>query len=365
MLDGLRENFEIILIVLFLLSAAAYAAYRFTFYSKIKTEVAAALDEPEPLTRKQKKNIRFDIIERHLDTFPKKIMYFFADLFWVLFFVVVVRSFLYEPFIIPSSSMKPGLQIGDIVLVNKYELGLRLPVTNQKITQGRAVKRGDVVVFKYPKNPKISYIKRVIGVAGDSVYYDNRNMIINGQAIKLTPISNTVDEVEITDFSGNKTKKPFDYTVFKEDLFGRSYDIRYADNHPVGYPAREWIVPEGKYLVMGDNRDNSADGREFGFLDDSLMIGHATRVALNVECVKVVVKVSLLLISLFALGMILLCMSKKDTSKTKSWVIIVFVFGFLFFMMAFYEYRHKGVGPQDSAFWSSHGKCDRFFKKIL
>lgn len=286
MLDGLRENFEIILIVLFLLSAVAYVVYRLTFYRQVKADLAAAASTLKTLPRKQKKNARHQIIQQNLMSLPRKAIYFFADLFWVLLFVVVVRGFLYEPFIIPSSSMKPGLQIGDIVLVNKYELGLRMPITNSKITTGRTVKRGDVVVFKYPDNPKISYIKRVIGVPGDTIYYDNRNLVINGQAVTATPIKQTVDQVEVSDFSGNKRQQSLNYTVLTEHLPDASYPIRYADNHPASYPPREWIVPAGQYLVMGDNRDNSADGREFGFLDDDLLIGHATRIAFNFNCFK-------------------------------------------------------------------------------
>lgn len=284
MLDGLRENFEIILIVLFLLSAVSYITYRLTFYGQIKADLAAAVETLKTLTRKQKKNARHNIINQSLTSLPRKVIYFFADLFWVLLFVVVVRSFLYEPFVIPSSSMKPGLQIGDIVLVNKYDTGIKLPISNQKITNGNPIKRGDVVVFKYPNNEKISYIKRVIGLPGDTVFYNNRQMTINGQAVNLTLQEKTTDEVTATDFSGNETQQTIDYTVLKEDLVGHSHDIRYANNYPASYPAREWVVPQGKYLVMGDNRDNSADGREFGFLDDDLMIGRATRIAFNYKC---------------------------------------------------------------------------------
>lgn len=286
MLDGLRENFEIILIVLFLVSLISYVIYRVTFYREIKNNLAASAGQMKNLTRKQKKNARHNITSQSLTSFPRKVIYFFQDLFWVLLFVVVVRGFLYEPFIIPSSSMKPGLQIGDIVLVNKYELGMRLPITNTKITEGRKVKRGDVIVFKYPNDPKTSYIKRVIGIPGDTVYYDNRNMTINGEVVKLTPIEQITDTVELTDFSGNKIQQSLGYTVLNEDLSGVNHTIRYANSGPVNYPPREWKVPEGKYLVMGDNRDNSADGREFGFLDDDLMIGHATRVAFNFNCFK-------------------------------------------------------------------------------
>ncbi|PIE42390.1 MAG: signal peptidase I [Gammaproteobacteria bacterium] len=285
MFDQLRENFELILIVLFLISLLCYVIYRLTTHAAVRDDLRANAANMHGLKRKERKKIRTRLVSKHLDSPLKKIVYFFADLFWVLLFVVVVRSFLYEPFIIPSGSMKPGLQVGDIVLVNKFEKGLRLPVTNQRLTQGQPIKRGDVIVFKYPNNPKISYIKRVIGLPGDKVYYDNRRMIINGQRVPLSERDKTVDNVKVHTPQGI-VQRDRDYTVYNEDLSGYKHTIRYSNHYPAGYPAREWIVPKGKYLMMGDNRDNSADGREFGFLDDSLVIGRAKRIALNFECLK-------------------------------------------------------------------------------
>ncbi|MGY0398444.1 MAG: signal peptidase I [Ostreibacterium sp.] len=285
MFDQLRENFEIILIVLFLLSLVSYIVYRLTTYNDIKADLKANKVDLSKLLKKERKTLHNNIVSNHLNSFLKKIIYFFADLFWVLLFVVVIRSFLYEPFIIPSGSMKPGLQIGDIILVNKYELGLRLPVTNDKITTGNPVKRGDVLVFKYPNNPKISYIKRVIGLPGDKVFYDNRNMTINGKPIPLTPIKTLNDTIQLHTQT-KIIKQKLAYTIYQEDLLGNKNTIRYADEFPANYPARDWIVPTGQYLMMGDNRDNSADGREFGFLDESLIIGRAARIAFNFECFK-------------------------------------------------------------------------------
>lgn len=284
MFDSLRENFELIIVVLFLISTVAYLIYRATFYKDIKKALHYNRDRMSAMSKKERKNLRYSLHVGHTDTLFKKTVFFFADLFWVLLFVVVVRSFLFEPFIIPSSSMKPGLQIGDIVLVNKFEKGLRLPVTNQRLTDGKALERGDVIVFKYPRNPKISYIKRVIGLPGDKVYYDNRHMTINGQPVEISPISKEDDLVEVKTPSG-VIKVPVNYDVYSENLTGNSHTIRYA-KQPANYPARDWTIPEGKYLVMGDNRDNSADGRDFGFLDDELLIGRATRIAFNFDCLK-------------------------------------------------------------------------------
>lgn len=285
MLDGLRENFEVILLLLFLISAVCYAIYRLTLYRGIKNDLRQAKGSLRGLKRKARKHAKNNIVSRRLNNPLKKLIYFFADLFWVLLFVVVVRSFLYEPFIIPSGSMKPGLQVGDVVIVNKYELGLRMPINNLKFTPGKPVQRGDVLVFKYPNNPEISYIKRVIGLPGDKVFYDNRNMIINGQAIEMNLVKQLVDEVEVQTEQG-PIKQKRDYSVYQEDLLGQQHEIRYADRFPANYAAREWTVPEGKYLMMGDNRDNSADGRDFGFLDESLIIGKAVRIAFNLNCFK-------------------------------------------------------------------------------
>ncbi len=285
MFDSLRENFELILVILFIISAVCYVIYRSTFYKEVKADLSTNKEQLTLLSRRERKALKFNVTSSYINTPIRKSIYFFADLFWVLLFVVVVRSFLLEPFIIPSSSMNPGLQINDIVLVNKYEKGLRLPVTNTRLTDGEPVKRGDVIVFKFPENPKISYIKRVIGLPGDKVYYDNRKMTINGQSVPLKELHTESDETDVKTDKGI-VSEPVEYVVYEEDLQGYPHTIRYARKFSANYLAREWVVPAGKYLVMGDNRDNSADGRAFGYLDDSLLIGHATRIAFNFDCLK-------------------------------------------------------------------------------
>ncbi len=285
MFDSLRENFELILVGLFILSTICYFIYRATFYRQIKTDIVGHKEHLRTLTKKERSQMKYNISAGHINTPMRKFIFFFADLFWVLLFVVVVRSFLFEPFIIPSSSMKPGLQIGDIVIVNKYDKGLRLPITNTRLTDGDNIERGDVIVFKFPNNPKISYIKRVIGLPGDKIYYDNRKMTINGKTIPIRQLRSESDDVKLQTPKG-EISKMLNYRVYEEDLLGKTHTMRYSKKYPANYPAREWIVPKGKYLVMGDNRDNSADGRAFGFLDDKLILGHATRIAFNFDCLK-------------------------------------------------------------------------------
>lgn len=284
MFDSLRENFELILIALFLISTVAYAIYRATFAKDIKSALVSATDGLVSMDKKSRKSARHNIITQQLNNPLRKFIYFFADLFWVLLFVVVVRSFLYEPFIIPSGSMKPGLLVGDIVLVNKNELGVRMPVTNTRLTEGTAVQRGDVLVFKYPKNPEISYIKRVIGIPGDKIYYDNRRMTINGKDVSYDKQYEETDMVTVQTPQGPRQQKRT-YTVYEENLNGYPHTMRYS-RYPANFPAREWIVPEGQYFVMGDNRDNSADGRDFGLLDDKYLIGKANRIVFNFDCLK-------------------------------------------------------------------------------
>lgn len=286
MFDALREYFEIILIGLFLISAVTYGIYRMTFYRSVKADLHANAAHLKSLSKKERRGVRHNILSRHLNSFSRKIIYFFADLFWVLLFVVVVRSFLIEPFVIPSGSMKPGLQIRDIVIVNKYSKGLRMPITNARLTEGEPIKRGDVLVFKYPNNPEVSYIKRVIGLPGDKIDYDNRKqMVINGKAIEQKFEKTIKDTTTITDINtGREEEILTDFSVYQVDLSDKLFDIQYSDKYPTRLPPREWVVPEGKYLMMGDNRDNSSDGRVFGYLDDTLVIGQANRILFNWGC---------------------------------------------------------------------------------
>lgn len=286
MFDALREYFEIILIGLFLISAVTYGIYRMTFYRSVKADLHANAAHLKSLSKKERRGVRHNILSRHLNSFSRKIIYFFADLFWVLLFVVVVRSFLIEPFVIPSGSMKPGLQIRDIVIVNKYSKGLRMPITNTRLTEGEAIKRGDVLVFKYPNNPKISYIKRVIGLPGDKIDYDNRKqMVINGKAIEQKFEKTIKDTMTVTDINtGREEEILTDFSVYQVDLSDKPFDIQYSDKYPTRLPPREWVVPEGKYLMMGDNRDDSSDGRFFGYLDDKWIIGKANRILFNWGC---------------------------------------------------------------------------------
>jgi signal peptidase I len=156
--------------------------------------------------------------------------------------------------------MLPTLKIGDFILVNKYHYGLRLPVLNSKVLSINDPERGDVVVFKYPKNPTVNYIKRVVGLPGDTIRYQDKMIYINGEPQMQTLVAKL------------PPRQPEVY-LYNEMLGGVDHEI-YND---VKAPVRvgEWVVPEGHYFVMGDNRDNSNDSRYWGFVPDELLVGKA------------------------------------------------------------------------------------------
>ena len=178
------------------------------------------------------------------------------SMFPVLAFVLVLRSFIVEPFQIPSGSMIPTLKVGDFILVNKFSYGLRLPVLNAKVVPIGDPAPGDVVVFKFPKDPSINYIKRLVGMPGDVIAYRDKTVYVNGVA-------------QVQNFVANL---PPD-NLIDENLAGVQHQIHVTPSRP-GIQG-EWTVPAGKYFVMGDNRDNSNDSRYWGFVPDSLMVGKA------------------------------------------------------------------------------------------
>jgi signal peptidase I len=181
--------------------------------------------------------------------------------FPVLLFVLVIRSFIFEPFRIPSGSMMPTLLEGDFIFVKKYSYGLRLPVTETKVIETGEPKRGDVIVFRLPSDPSINYIKRVIGLPGDTVVYERHRLTINGERIDLSPGD---------DDSWN-------VPLFVEDLDGRVHDILVTNPE---YSTRDntYVVPEGQYFVMGDNRDRSKDSRFIGAIPEEFLVGEAVRI---------------------------------------------------------------------------------------
>ncbi len=189
------------------------------------------------------------------------------SVFPVLLLVLVLRSFLFEPFQIPSGSMIPTLEVGDFILVNKFSYGLRLPVVDTKIVSIGDPERGDVMVFKVPAGPGIAkpginYIKRVIGVPGDTVRYKDKRLYING---KMVPEK----------FVAQLTEERFVYRIYEETVDGETHRIR---KDMMLYDPRgegQWTVPEGYYFMMGDNRDRSNDSRYWGLVPEKNIVGKA------------------------------------------------------------------------------------------
>ncbi len=179
----------------------------------------------------------------------------------VLLFVLVIRSFIFEPFRIPSGSMKPTLLVGDFIFVKKFSYGLRLPVTETKIIETGEPERGDVVVFRLPSDPRVNYIKRVIGLPGDEVRFERQRLTINGVVMDLSVNGETLEGAP----------------VYVENLDGR---IHKTLIHNPGYSKQDglYIIPDGQYFVMGDNRDRSKDSRFIGTIPEEYLVGEAVRV---------------------------------------------------------------------------------------
>jgi signal peptidase I len=207
------------------------------------------------------------------NTFLDTVVEYSRSFFPVLLFVLVVRSFVFEPFRIPSGSMMPTLVDGDYIFVKKFSYGLRWPVIEKKFIETGEPERGDVVVFRLPSNPTVNYIKRVVGLPGDVIVYDNARLTINGELMPLAS-DNDID----TEVSG------FFYT---ENLDDREHAIRHSvDILAAGKGnarLRMFEVPDGHYFMMGDNRDNSQDSRFIGPIPETHLVGEAVRIWMHMD----------------------------------------------------------------------------------
>jgi signal peptidase I len=214
-----------------------------------------------------------------------------AGLFPVIISVFFLRSFIVEPFKIPSGSMIPTLLVGDLILVNKFHYGLRLPVLNTKITEGDKPQRGDVMVFRYPPKPSLDYIKRVVGVPGDTVAYLNKRLTINGQAVPTESVPEFFDEDAMRYFKQYEEKLGSQTHRLLNDAQRPAF-VPGAEKFP-GYENCDYTVegvtckvPEGHYFMMGDNRDNSMDSRYWGFVPEKNIVGKAFFVWMNFGSLK-------------------------------------------------------------------------------
>jgi signal peptidase I len=191
--------------------------------------------------------------------------------FPVILAVLLLRSFLVEPFRIPSGSMMPTLLVGDFILVNKFAYGIRLPVLNTKIIEIEEPERGDVVVFRYPKDPSVDYIKRVVGLPGDTIRYANKVVYVNGQPAGQVPAGVYLGKGSGVSMSGASKRR--------EQLGDLQHDILVMPRTP-GVQG-EYVVGKGEYFVMGDNRDNSNDSRYWGTVPEDNLVGKAFRIWMN------------------------------------------------------------------------------------
>ncbi|MDR1996370.1 signal peptidase I [Azonexus sp.] len=209
-----------------------------------------------------------------------------ADFFLVILVVFVLRSFIVEPFKIPSGSMIPTLLVGDFILVNKYTYGIRLPVINKKIISVNEPQRGDVMVFRYPEDPSLDYIKRVIGTPGDVVSYQNKRLSVNGEPVEMTRIDDYLhperlyySEQYLAKFGNveHRLLNDADAPAFVPD----AERFPYRENCTYNAAGVICKVPAGHYFMMGDNRDNSRDSRSWGFVPEENIVGKAFFIWLN------------------------------------------------------------------------------------
>jgi len=200
-----------------------------------------------------------------------RIVEYSRSFFPVLLIVLLVRSFLFEPFRIPSSSMMPTLLIGDFIFVSKFAYGLRLPVINTKIVELGEPQRGDVIVFRLPSEPSTNYIKRLVGLPGDKIRYADKQLYINDQPVQLVPRGR---------YHG--ADQP-DSLLISETLGAREHNVLLMRQQGRGGAEGTYVVPTGHYFMMGDNRDNSRDSRYqgVGMIPEANVVGKAVRIWMN------------------------------------------------------------------------------------
>ncbi|MCM2327854.1 MAG: signal peptidase I [Lysobacter sp.] len=208
--------------------------------------------------------------------------------FPVIVVVFLIRSFWVEPFKIPSGSMKPTLLVGDFILVNKYTYGIRLPVLNRKVVEVGEVKRGDVVVFRFPADPSVDYIKRIVGLPGDKVAYKGKLLSINDKPVPVQPSGYYTDAelnyVRLPTFTEKLGDRPHTMMVVPPEPVVNLSQVRqfpHRDNCEYNDDGFTCTVPAGQYFGLGDNRDQSADSRYWGFIPDDHIKGRAFLVWMN------------------------------------------------------------------------------------
>lgn len=285
-------NFSLLLFVLTVVTLGFWLAERFRFLPA-RQAAAVQLEQQDASRRAELARLGIDKVDGNVTEARERLLMqpwwldWTAGLFPVILIVFLLRSFLFEPFKIPSGSMIPTLLVGDLILVSKFHYGVRLPVINKKIIDNNAVARGDVMVFRYPIDPRQDYIKRVVGLPGDEVAYLNQKLSINGKAVETTAQGEFFEadslryEPQFSEKLGAVEHKilvnPRRQGYYGPDpkTFPQAENCRYS---PEGVVCK---VPAGHYFTMGDNRDNSQDSRYWGFVPDENIVGKAFFVWMN------------------------------------------------------------------------------------
>ena len=293
-------NFSLLLLILTVVTFGYWLAERLVFAPR-RVAAAATLEQQDAARRTRLAEKGITKVDDNVAPAREALLAqpwwldWTAGLFPVILAVFLLRSFLFEPFKIPSGSMIPTLLIGDLILVNKYHYGVRLPVINKKIIAINDPQRGDVMVFRYPKDTSIDYIKRVVGLPGDEVSFRSQQVYLNGVPVPMTqlPPPGFYDEdlrqyfPEFTEKLGN---------VEHHILLNPRSQPFYGPEDKISFPFRENCrysaegvtckVPPGHYFMMGDNRDNSQDSRFWGFVPDENIVGKAFWIWMNFSSPK-------------------------------------------------------------------------------
>ncbi|NTS76423.1 signal peptidase I [Catenovulum sp. SM1970] len=280
--------FSIFLTFATLITGVIWAIDYFVYAPKRKEKLAAAIAGNPELANVDE--------ETKAKIAPQNAVAEFAEgIFPVVAFVFVLRSFLYEPFQIPSGSMMPTLLVGDFILVEKYAYGLKNPVTAKNIVEFDGPERGDIAVFKYPENPTLDYIKRVVGLPGDRIIYRNKHLFVLPKCdADATDCSRNYIQAKLepTDEQGAFFQGPYPLEQYESNLLDVEHNIlvnpAVADRVGAYFqqPSTqqdEWVVPEGQYFVLGDNRDNSTDSRFWGFVTREQLVGEAVAIWMSFE----------------------------------------------------------------------------------
>lgn len=288
---AVEGNFSLLLFLASVVTGIYWLAERFYFLPQ-RYKAVAALEDATAKRRAELAEKGINQVDNNLDDAKTRLIMqpwwldWTAGLFPVIVVVFLLRSFLFEPFKIPSGSMIPTLLINDLILVNKFHYGVRLPVLNIKVLDNNSPQRGDVMVFRYPPKPSLDYIKRVVGVPGDEVAYLNKKLTINGQPVGKTALPDFFDTDTLTyskqfeEALGSKTHRILNYAN-AAPFINSTYDFPFKTNCRYSIEGVVCKVPEGQYFMMGDNRDNSEDSRYWGFVPEKNIVGKAFFVWMN------------------------------------------------------------------------------------